>query len=102
MCVYHCRATVLPIVSGILEYREDMLAGGSKPPEKLVRRPDGQWVAHVWPRNMVPAFFPNFIGEVWIQPGKEPTQGELYRRKQAANGQQSSGQVALVLGGCWC
>lgn len=75
-----------------------MLADGSKPAEKLTRRPDGQWVAHVWPSNMIPAFFPNFQGEVWIEPGKEPTTGALYRRKQSSDGQKSVGQVALVLG----
>lgn len=74
-----------------------MLAGGSKPPVDLSRRSDGQWVAHVWPVNMVPAFFPNFVGEVWIEPGKEPTQGRLYRNK-AAGVSKSRGQVSLVLG----
>eukprot|EP00775_Hariotina_reticulata_P008790 gene8790-8968_t len=88
--------TILPIVTALLEYRETMKANGCKPPLKLHRRDDGQWVARVWPLNMVPVFFPNFVGEVWIQPGQEPTQGALYRAKQ--QGALGEGGVALVLG----
>jgi hypothetical protein len=92
-----------------------MLADARAPPLALQQRPDGQWVATVWPRNMIPAFFPKFRGEVWLQPGKAPTQGEAYRRKQrptAAAGAaaaaaaaaepagSSSGGLAVVLGEC--
>lgn len=103
---------MLPIVNGLLEYRESMLAEAQAPPLALRQRPDGQWVATVWPRNMIPAFFPNFKAEVWIQPGQEPTQGQLYRRKQAASAaagaaaeapagpQPTTGGVSVVLGEC--
>lgn len=103
-------ATVLPIVNGLLEYHESMLAEGQAPPLALRQRPDGQWVATVWPRNMIPAFFPNFKAEVWIQPGQQPTQGQLYRSKQAASTtagaaaeapagpQPHTGGVSVVLG----
>jgi hypothetical protein len=105
------RATVLPIVNGLLEFCESMLAEGRAPPLSLQERPDGQWVATVWPRKMVPAFFPKFRGEVWLQQGKAPTQGQLYRRKQQQQAQQESaaagapagagsGGVSLVLGEC--
>jgi hypothetical protein len=47
------RATILCIVTALLEYRESMKANGCKPPLKLHRRDDGQWVARVWPLNMV-------------------------------------------------
>lgn len=63
----------------------------------MYRRPDSQWVAVVWPCKMVPAFFPNFVGEVWLQPGTEPTQGEIYTHK-SNGGLPGPGQVALVLG----
>ena len=43
-----CRATILPIANGLLEYRESLLAGGAAPPLSLQQRPDGQWVAQVW------------------------------------------------------
>lgn len=89
---------MLPIITGILEYREVMMASGCVPPQKLSRRPDGQWVAKVWPVHMIPAFFPSFVGEVWIEPGKEPTQGALYRNKCNSAGRDSTGRVALVLG----
>eukprot|EP00879_Flechtneria_rotunda_P002109 GHRR01002290.1.p1 GENE.GHRR01002290.1~~GHRR01002290.1.p1 ORF type:complete len:475 (+),score=123.50 GHRR01002290.1:591-2015(+) len=89
-------ASVLPIVSGLLEYYESMKCNGARAPLKLYRRRNGQLVARVWPVNMVAAFFPNFIGEVWMQPGAEATQGAIYRRKQEGLG--GTGQVALVLG----
>lgn len=89
---------MLPLINGLMEYRESLQHGGACPPLRTYQRADGQWVAHVWPRKMIPAFFPNFTAEVWIQPGQQPTQGALYRRK--AQGQQEAGGVCLVLGGC--
>ncbi len=63
--------------------------------------------SQVWPRKMIPAFFPNFRGEVWITPGKAPTQGAVYRAKQqqqptaaaaqAPAGAQGGG-ISVVLG----
>jgi hypothetical protein len=101
---------VLCVVNGLLEYYESMQAGAQVPPLNLAQRPDGQWVATVWPRNMIPAFFPGFRGEVWIQPGKAPTQARLYRAKQqqqrpaAAAAQEPAGAgaggVSVVLGEC--
>jgi hypothetical protein len=51
-------------------------------------------------RLQAPVFFPNFVGEVWIQPGQEPSQGALYRAKQ--QGQLGEGGVSLVLGEAGC
>lgn len=90
-------ASLTPVVSGILEYREAMMAGGQRKPLQVYRRPDGQQVAVVWPGNMVPAFFPGFVGEIWLQPGQGPSQGEVYRHK-AEGGLPGPGSVALVLG----
>jgi hypothetical protein len=73
------------------------IPGGQRKPLKLYRRADGQQVAVVWPANMVPAFFPSFVGEVWIQPGQAASQGEIYRHK-AEGGLPGPGSVALVLG----
>ncbi|KAI8465000.1 MAG: Aldehyde/histidinol dehydrogenase [Monoraphidium minutum] len=87
----------LPVVTGLYEAALAMDAAGAPRPVALTRRPGGQWVARVWPSNMVPIFFPNFRGEVWIQPGCEPTQGEVYRRK-AEGAPLHGGRVALVLG----
>ena len=40
--------------------------------------------------------YTGFQGEIWLEPGKEPTQGKLYRDKAA--GHFEPGKVALVLG----
>lgn len=87
---------MLPIVNGLLDYIESLQAGGAAPPLALSQRPGGQWVASVWPRNMIPAFFPNFRGEVWIQPGQQPTQGQLYRSKQRVVGGAAAGAGAAA------
>lgn len=64
-------------------------------------------VSQVWPRNMIPAFFPDFRGEVWLTPGKAPLQGERYRAKQQqqppaaaaeAPAGACEGAIAVVLG----
>jgi hypothetical protein len=55
---------VLPIVTGLYEMEAAMAAGGQPRPVQLARRAGGQWVARVWPSNMVPVFFPRFRGEV--------------------------------------
>jgi hypothetical protein len=58
---------------------------------------------------MIPTFFPNFRGEVWLEPGKAPTQAERYRAKQqqppaaTAVGAEApagpcGGAIAVVLG----
>lgn len=88
---------LLPVVTGLYELEQAMLAEGQPRPVQVYRRPGGQWVAKVWPSNMVPVFFPRFQGEVWIQPGCEPTQGELYRQK-AEGKHPHGGRVSLVLG----
>jgi hypothetical protein len=74
-----------------------ILPGGQRKPLRVYRRADGQSVAEVWPCNMIPAFFPNFVGEVWIQPGQAASQGEVYRHK-AEGALPGPGSVALVLG----
>jgi hypothetical protein len=87
----------VPIVTGLYELEQAMAANGAPRPVKLARRRGGQWVARVWPANMLNVFFPRFIGEVWIRPGSEPTQGEAYRRK-AEGAPLHEGRVSLVLG----
>lgn len=59
--------------------------------------PSGQQVAKVFPANIFESIlFGGFSGEVYIEPGQEPTQGALYRKK--AQGERPAGGVALVLG----
>ncbi|MBZ0117907.1 MAG: aldehyde dehydrogenase family protein, partial [Sandaracinaceae bacterium] len=70
--------------------------GQPAPPERN-RRPNGQWVATVYPATTLESvLLPGFRGEVWIEPGKEPTQGRIYREK--AQGKLPEGKVSLVLG----
>jgi acyl-CoA reductase-like NAD-dependent aldehyde dehydrogenase len=68
-------------------------AGGQPKPPSLRQRADGQWVADVFPADLDDKLlFSGWHAEVWIEPGKPPSQGRIYREKQA------HGSVALVLG----
>ncbi len=70
---------------------------GQPPPTKMWQRRDGQWVAQVFPANTWDALmFTGFSAEVWIEPGRQPTQGRIYREK--ARGVFPPGKVSLVLG----
>ena len=76
---------------------EALEAGGQPAPKRVYRRPDGQWVAEVFPANGWDSLmFGGFTAEVWMEPGKEPTQGRIYRDK--TRGELPPGKVALVLG----
>ena len=76
----------------------DALKEGGQPRLPQVRqRPDGQKIAQVFPRNTIDKLlFTGFSGEVWIEPGQEPSQGKIYRDKRA--GAASEGGVGVVLG----
>jgi hypothetical protein len=68
---------------------------GAPPPPRMKRRASGQKVAQVFPQTIRDRLlFTGFRGEVWIEPGKPPTQGAIYRAKE-----KGPGKVALVLGG---
>jgi acyl-CoA reductase-like NAD-dependent aldehyde dehydrogenase len=65
--------------------------GQPKPP-KLTQRPDGQWVAEVLPWGFWDQLsFQGWKGSIWIEPGKPPSQGRIYREAQ------EHGRLALVL-----
>ncbi|MBW4471577.1 MAG: aldehyde dehydrogenase family protein [Stenomitos rutilans HA7619-LM2] len=67
-------------------------AKGQPRPVKLRTRAN-QTIAQVLPANwMERLLWLGFVGEVWLQPEYEPTQGRVYRQKPEA------GTVALVLG----
>jgi len=73
-------------------------AGGEPTVRTWSQRADGQHVAQVYPANWhEKMFFPDLTAEVWIEPGKEPTQGALYREKSQSEA-QGSGGMCLVLG----
>jgi len=70
---------------------------GAPRPRSVSRREDGQFVASVFPRGLVDRLvFYNMSGEVWIEPGRDPSQGRIYREK--AEGRYAPGRLCLVLG----
>lgn len=52
----------------------------------------------VFPRGMLGLLFAGFKGEVWIQPGEQLSQGQLYREKVQGRVPKPMGAVSLVLG----
>lgn len=54
--------------------------------------------SQTFPKGMAGLLFSGFAGEVWIEPGKAPSQGRVYREKR--EGKAASGGVSLVLGEC--
>lgn len=86
-----------PTISGLREYAEALEARGSPQPQNIRRRPDGQAVADVFPLGLESLLFGGFRGEVWIQPGQEPSQGSLYRSQEKGEAPESKG-IGLVLG----
>lgn len=75
---------------------------GQPSPRRVFQRPDGQWVAEVFPANTWDTLmFGGFSAEVWIEPGQKPTQGRIYREKKEKERAKSPlppGKVGLVLG----
>lgn len=87
----------MAVVRNLRLLAEALEQGGQPKLPGLRRRPDGQEVADVFPAGLVDRLlFTGFRAEVWIQPGKEPSQGRIYREKAA--GARSGGKVGLVLG----
>lgn len=73
---------------------EALRANGQKPPPGITTRANGQKVARVLPDGIRDKLmFGGVTAEVWIEPGKEASQGRIYRDPKA-----QTGKVALVLG----
>ena len=69
------------------------LKANGQPPPVQQHLQNGQWVAQVFPDNMMDRLlWRGFKGEVWLQPGQPLTQGLVYRQKP------TTGTLALVLG----
>ncbi|KAA3611957.1 MAG: NAD-dependent aldehyde dehydrogenase [Planctomycetota bacterium] len=76
---------------------ESLQQGAQPKPSRLKQRPDGQWVARVFPQTVLDRLlFQGFTADVWLQPEKEAKQGVIYRRKDPAH--LPPGKIALVLG----
>src|SRR5690606_9002232 len=87
----------LPTMRNLRLFAEALDADGQPPIPEKHRRPDGQWVARVFPQNFIDkALFAGVTADIWIEPGAQPTQGRVYREKAA--GKVSKGGVCVVLG----
>ena len=87
----------LPVMRNLRLFAEALEAGGAPTLPKTWQREDGQWVARVFPQSMLDkALFAGITCDIWIEPGKEPTQGRIYREKAA--GQGGDGGLCVVLG----
>lgn len=66
--------------------------GGQPKPPALHQRKDGTWVAQILPANTIEKLvYTGWKADIWIEAGKSPSQGRIYREKQ------EHGKVALVL-----
>lgn len=72
-------------------------ANGAPAVPRFETRATGQVIAHVFPGNALDKMMMGGISaEVWMETGKPPTQGKIYRDKRA--GKKHAGKVSLVLG----
>mgnify|MGYP002631522468 FL=1 len=84
----------LAVMRNLRLFAEALEAGGQPKLPKTWQRPDGQWVAQVFPQNALDkTLFAGTTVDIWIKPGEQPTCGATYRDKQAPEG-----GVSVVLG----
>lgn len=87
----------LPTVRNLRLFAEALEAGGQPKLPKTWQRPDGQWVARVFPQSALDAaLFTGVTADLWIVPGEKPTQGRIYREKR--EGKAGKPGVSVVLG----
>ncbi|MFT4977082.1 MAG: hypothetical protein ACI8S6_002987 [Myxococcota bacterium] len=90
-------AGTLATMRNLRLYAEALEANGQPKLPKTWQRPDGQWIARVFPQGLLDqAQLTGITCDIWIEPGQEPTQGQLYRDKAAGKG--GDGGVSVVLG----
>ena len=88
---------VMTVMRNLRLFAHALDHGGQPPLPAVTTRHDGQKVVRVFPASVQDkVLLTGYSAEVWIEPGQEPTQGAVYRRK--ASGQQAQGAVSLVLG----
>ncbi len=87
----------LAVMRNLRLYAEALEAGGQPKLPKTWQRPDGQWVARVFPQGAIDKIlFAGITCDIWIEPGQTPTQGKIYREKAAGKG--GAGGISVVLG----
>jgi hypothetical protein len=85
-------AGAIAVVRHLRLFITTLAANAQLPPAHLSHREDGQIVAQVLPANLLDRLlWFGYRGEVWIEPGKPATQGQIYR-------QSTPVELALVLG----
>ena len=86
----------LAVMRNLRLFAEALEAGGQPKLPKTWKRGD-QWIARVFPQSMLDgALFSGVTCDIWIEPGKEPSQGAIYRDKRA--GTDGDGGISVVLG----
>jgi acyl-CoA reductase-like NAD-dependent aldehyde dehydrogenase len=84
-------------IEAFRQYVAALRAGGQPRPRRLRQAASGQIIADVFPRTLSDRIlYLNMTAEVWIEPGRQPTQGRIYREKSEGN--YPPGRVAVVLG----
>ncbi len=83
----------MPIMRNARLLYDALLSYGAPAIPSTYQRPDGQWVAKVFPLDWKEKLmFMGFDAEVWIKPDHEPSQGAFYRDPD------HDGRITLVLG----
>lgn len=86
----------MPVIRNMRQLIEALQANGQPTLPHTYQRPNGQWVAKVFPADLKEkAMLAGVTAEVWIAPGKEPTQGHIYQAQPAADAES---KISLVLG----
>lgn len=89
-------AGVMPCVRNARLLADALRAGGAPRPAATRIAPDGRTVARVFPSSRFERLmFAGTTADVWIEPGRPPSQGAIYRGEKAKEG----GRVCCVLGG---
>src|SRR5690554_1284730 len=87
----------LPTMRNLRLFAEALEENGQPSVADKWKRPDGQWVVRVFPTNLIDKLlFAGTTCDIFIEPGKEPTQGRIYRAKTA--GSIGEGGICVVLG----
>ncbi len=88
---------LLPTMRNLRLLRDAMAAEGQPRHGGTRMLPSGQLAVQVMPTDTIDrALFAGMSAEIWIEPGRAATQGEIYRDKAA--GRRREPKVALVLG----
>ncbi|MCB9663604.1 MAG: aldehyde dehydrogenase [Alphaproteobacteria bacterium] len=87
----------LAVMRNLRLFAEALEAGGQPALPSVTTRPDGQKVARVFPQGLIDKLTLGGVTcDIWIEPGKEASQGRIYRDKAA--GKTGEGGVCVVLG----